>query len=175
MPRFIKNCLFAGIATLVACGICEKRDKNVGQIEGHFLKQEVAKDRISDFFNSESGSFFPMENWVLDFEYKAKRKKLYLTLLGVGTDGRSKYSIVVSNDSILISPIDKRDGCFTQSIVNEDLKYVVKGISPKTYKLIYNGLNLDLDLSHVNEKENYSILSDGSFVVMSDEVGSEDI
>jgi len=174
--KTFKGFLWFFIFLLGACGsIGDERNKNLDQLRGEFVAQNVSQERISEFFDSEDGSFFPMAEWLLDFDYRKQSGKLYLTLLGVQEKnaGHQKYSVTVSNDSIFIqeeSLVKK----FNNSIVNVDFKYEIENVKAQKYQLIYNGLSLELDLTDIDEKSRYSLLNDGSYVIVSDEDGTVD-
>jgi hypothetical protein len=58
--------------------------------------------------------------------------------------------------------------------VNVDFKYEIENVKAQKYQLIYNGLSLELDLTDIDEKSRYSLLNDGSYVIVSDEDGTVD-
>lgn len=135
-----------------------ERNRNMGEL----LQKMNSQERISQFFNSEEGSFLPMGKWLLDFDYKESKKKLYLTLLNV-----SESSVIsVSNDTISIV---EKGSSFSNSINTKDMRYALEDIQPKVYMLNYQGLTLELDLTDIDKKSKYSLLNDGSYVIVSDE------
>jgi len=175
--KITKGFLWFFIFLFGACGsIGDERNKNLEHLKGVFVAQNVSQERISEFFDSEEGSFFPMEDWLLDFDYKKSSRKLYLTLLGVSEEGhgKKKYSVSVSNDSIFIKEDETRSLKFNNSIVNVDFKYEINHVKPQVYILVYKNLHLELNLSDVDEKSKYSLLQDGSYVIVSDESGTEE-
>lgn len=133
------------------------------RVYGELLQKINSQERISQFFNSEEGSFLPMGEWLLDFDYRASKHKLYLTLLNVS----ESPVISVSNDTISIE--EKGSSSFSNSIVTKDMKYALENIQAKKYVLTYKGLSLCLDLTDIDRKSKYSLLDDGSYVIVSNE------
>ncbi len=146
--------------------IGEERNKNMSHVYGELLQKINSQERISQFFNSEEGAFLPMAEWLLDFDYKEGKKKLYLTLLNVSESAQTDYMVSINNDTIQIK---EGASSFSNSIVTKDLKYALDNIQPKKYTLQYKGLSLELDLTDIDQKSKYSMLADGSYVIVSNE------
>lgn len=140
--------------------IGEERNKNISCVYGEMLQKMSSQERFSLFFNSEEGSFLPMGEWLLDFDYQDGTKKLYLTLLNTSEVSR----VSVLNDTIRIE--EEGSSSFSSK---EDVKYAIDNIQAKKYTLCYKGLSLELDLTELDKKARYSLMNDGSYVIVSDE------
>ncbi|MCQ2218888.1 MAG: hypothetical protein MJZ33_10505 [Paludibacteraceae bacterium] len=167
-----KNWFLCFFIFLFGCSsIGEERNRNMSCVYGELLQKINSQERISQFFNSEEGSFLPMGKWLLDFDYKENKKKLYLTLLNVSESNQSEWVVSVSDNTITI---EEGGASFSNSIVTKDLKYALENVQPKKYTLKYKGLSLELDLTDIDKKSKYSLLDDGSYVIVSNERANMD-
>ena len=157
------------------CNSIETGRKNDLEQIGEIIQRRVSTERFSNFFENDKTGFFPISGWLIDFDYNKSEKELYLTHLNTPgcTSSALNFSITLSNDSIFINEkVCKHD---VKANKEQDIEYIIKDIEAKVYYIIINKQPaVKLDLTDINEKWNYSLLKDGSYIIFTNENGSKD-
>lgn len=149
-----------------------KRD-SVSIQEGFVTGTSSACTRFEDFFeDEESGKkFFPVGEWLFDFDYEPNKQELYLTHLNAKVNDMYVNSIFIINDTIKINETKR---VVDSSVVIEDtnIEYKLENVQPKTYVICINDnvescvfLNLAEIQADSSNHENYSLFDDGSVLI----------
>lgn len=150
----------------------EKRDSASIQ-EGFVTGTSSACTRFEDFFeDEESGKkFFPVGEWLFDFDYEPNKQELYLTHLNAKVNDMYVNSIFIINDTIKINETE-RVADSTVVIEDTNIEYKLENVQPKTYVICINGnvkscvfLNLSEIQADSSNVENYSLFDDGSVLI----------
>lgn len=118
-------------------------------------------EKTTDFFCSDNKNFFPIDNWMLNFNYNKETKKLEITHLNVKISENAKCDVIIENGTIFIKEKDK---AFSKKGIH-DIAFEIADIEPTKYKLNVDNKTYDLDLSNINKKWNYSLMENGSLMI----------